>query len=101
AMLIEASPKKFYKPPYVGVRGWVGIELARISDKELASHIRQAWLLIAPKTLAAKLEEKWNHTLRSLTDENRNIRTRAMDDKIRDAGQIRHCRKRHLPPDRQ
>jgi len=58
AMLIEASPKKFYKPPYVGVRGWVGIELARISDKELASHIRQAWLLIAPKTLAAKLEEK-------------------------------------------
>ncbi|HKF56436.1 MAG TPA: MmcQ/YjbR family DNA-binding protein [Blastocatellia bacterium] len=58
AMLIEASPKKFYKPPYVGVRGWVGIELARISDKELTSHIRQAWLLIAPKTLAAKLQEK-------------------------------------------
>jgi len=58
AMLIEASPRKFYKPPYVGVRGWVGVDLARISDSELASHIRQAWLLIAPKTLAAKLQEK-------------------------------------------
>ena len=57
-MLIEASPDKFYKPPYVGVRGWVGIELARISDQELASHIRQAWRLIAPKTLAAKLPEE-------------------------------------------
>lgn len=26
-MLIEGSPRKFYKPPYVGGRGWVGIEL--------------------------------------------------------------------------
>jgi hypothetical protein len=58
AMLIEASPAKFYKPPYVGVRGWVGIELARITDDELASHIRQAWLMIAPKTLAATLQQQ-------------------------------------------
>src|SRR5436853_4289709 len=48
-MLIEKSPKKFYRPPYVGVRGWVGIELGRISDKELALHIQEAWRLIAPK----------------------------------------------------
>src|SRR5260370_35220450 len=58
AMLIEASPEKFYKPPYVGVRGWVGIELARISDEELASHAHQAWRLIAPKTLLKKLTEQ-------------------------------------------
>ncbi len=56
AMLIESSPEKFYKPPYVGVRGWVGIELGRISDEELASHIRQAWRLIAPKKLQALVE---------------------------------------------
>src|SRR5882757_5517184 len=30
AALIEASPKKFYMPPYVGVRGWVGIELEHV-----------------------------------------------------------------------
>ena len=50
-MLIERDPEKFYRPPYVGVRGWVGIELARVSDEELALHINEAWRLIAPKKL--------------------------------------------------
>jgi hypothetical protein len=56
AMLIESSPDKFYKPPYVGVRGWVGIELDRISDEELAFHIHEAWRLIAPKSLQETVE---------------------------------------------
>lgn len=50
-MLIEAAPEKFFKPPYVGVRGWVGIMLDQISDDELAAHLQQAWRLIAPKKL--------------------------------------------------
>jgi hypothetical protein len=54
AMLIEKYPKKFYRPPYVGPAGWVGIELPRVKDKELALHLREAWQLIAPpKVLAA------------------------------------------------
>ena len=57
AMLIKASPEKFFRPPYVGVRGWFGIELDRVSDEELASHIREAWRLIAPKRLLALLEK--------------------------------------------
>ena len=56
AMLIKASPEKFFRPPYVGVRGWFGIELDRVSDEELASHIQEAWRLIAPKRLLALLE---------------------------------------------
>ena len=56
AALIDSSPKKFYKPPYVGVRGWVGIELDCISDEELAFHLREAWLLIAPERLHPLLE---------------------------------------------
>ena len=56
AMLIEALPDRFFKPPYVGVRGWVGIELGRISDEDLAFHIRQAWVLVAPKKLARTLD---------------------------------------------
>src|ERR1051326_3869040 len=35
-MLVKKAPKKFYRPPYVGVRGWVGIEVKHVSDKELA-----------------------------------------------------------------
>lgn len=53
AMLIERSPTKFYRPPYVGVGGWVGIELDRVSDKELAFHIHEAWRLIAPEKIQA------------------------------------------------
>jgi hypothetical protein len=37
AALIESSPEKFYKPPYVGGAGWVGIELDRVSDREWLS----------------------------------------------------------------
>jgi len=53
-MLIRKSPKKFYRPPYVGVRGWVGIEVDRVSDNELSLHLKEAWKLIAaPKIKAA------------------------------------------------
>ena len=53
AMLIHESPETFFKPPYVGVRGWVGIELDSIGDEDLASHIHEAWRLVAPKTVKA------------------------------------------------
>jgi len=49
--LIKKSPKKFYRPPYVGVRGWVGVEVDRVTDKELTVHLREAWKLIAPPKL--------------------------------------------------
>jgi hypothetical protein len=55
-MLIARSPKKFYRPPYVGVRGWVGIEVARVSDQELALHLNEAWKLIAPPKLVEQLK---------------------------------------------
>jgi hypothetical protein len=55
-MLIQRSPKKFYRPPYVGVRGWIGIEIDKVSDKELALHINEAWKLIAPPKLVEQFE---------------------------------------------
>jgi hypothetical protein len=56
SILIENAPEKFFKPPYVGVRGWIGIELGRIEDKELASHLYEAWRLIAPKSLQTTID---------------------------------------------
>ena len=50
-MLITSSPEKFFKPPYVGGRGWIGVELSRVNDEELDFHLRQAWRMIAPKKL--------------------------------------------------
>ncbi len=49
--LVEEAPEIYYRPPYVGPSGWVGIELERIGDEELAAHIRQAWKMVAPKKL--------------------------------------------------
>ena len=50
-MLIKKAPKKFYCPPYVGCRGWIGIEVNRVSHKELTLHIKEAWRLVAPRKL--------------------------------------------------
>ena len=50
-MLVKSEPKKFFKPPYVGVKGWVGIELGEVADNELTYHISEAWRLIATKKL--------------------------------------------------
>ena len=49
--LIEAAPAVYFRPPYVGHKGWVGIELAHINDDALEYHIQTAWRLIAPKRL--------------------------------------------------
>lgn len=57
-VLLEAAPEKFFYPPYVGVRGWIGIHLGQIEDDELLSHLREAWRLIAPKKLAAELPQE-------------------------------------------
>jgi hypothetical protein len=54
SVLIQQSAETYFKPPYVGVRGWVGIELAKISDEQLQFHIEDAWGLIAPKQVAAR-----------------------------------------------
>jgi hypothetical protein len=54
--LIEKSPATFFNPPYVGVRGWIGIELDQISDKDLTFHIQVAWELIAPKRLLSRVK---------------------------------------------
>jgi hypothetical protein len=47
--IIEAAPQAFFKPPYVGTRGWVGIVLGQIGDAELESHIELAWDLVKRK----------------------------------------------------
>lgn len=45
--LIEEAPEVYFRPPYVGCKGWVGIELARVSDEVLAGHLREAWGMMA------------------------------------------------------
>lgn len=54
--LIGSSPETYFKPPYVGVKGWVGIELGNIGDTDLIFHVQTAWELVAPKRLLARVK---------------------------------------------
>src|SRR5262245_41258978 len=47
--LIEEAPAIYYRPPYVGPAGWVGVEMAKVDDDQLGSLIREAFQLMAAK----------------------------------------------------
>src|SRR5262249_21899135 len=51
--LIEEEPDTFYRPPYVGPSGWVGIEMSRVDDDRLGAFIREAFSLMTAKDRAA------------------------------------------------
>jgi len=54
AVLVGADPDRFFVPPYVGSKGWVGMRLDNGPDwEEVAKVIRRSYCLIAPKRLAA------------------------------------------------
>jgi hypothetical protein len=56
--LVAAEPKHFYRPPYVGGAGWVGVRLDTGLDWDVvASLIKEAYRVTAPKKLVRKLEE--------------------------------------------
>ena len=52
--LIEDAPRTYFKPPYMGASGWVGIVLDAIRDDALRIHIRDAWQLVAGKKKAPR-----------------------------------------------
>src|SRR5689334_2041004 len=54
--LLEADPKRFFRPPYVGPSGWVGAVLDTKPDwKMVAQLIRDAFVHVATKKLIACL----------------------------------------------
>jgi hypothetical protein len=51
-MLIEADPERFFRPPYVGHRGWLGVRLDRGLDlDEVAGILEDAYAEVAPAKL--------------------------------------------------
>jgi hypothetical protein len=50
--LVEAAPERFFVPPYVGHRGWLGVRLDRELDwNEVAGIAEDAYADVAPATL--------------------------------------------------
>lgn len=57
--MIDENPERFFSPPYVGPSGWVGIFLdGKVDWNEVAEILKDAYRLIAPKKLLAKLDEE-------------------------------------------
>jgi len=55
--LLKAQPDQYFVPPYVGVRGWIGVRLDRGPDWDAVERvIRDAYLVVAPRRLAATVE---------------------------------------------
>ena len=56
-MLVEAAPDRFFRPPYVGHRGWLGVRLDGDVDwDEIADLCRDAYRAVAPAKLVAQLD---------------------------------------------
>jgi len=55
SMLVEADPERFFVPPYVGHRGWLGVRLDRLLDwDELTGIVEDAFAEVAPRTLVER-----------------------------------------------
>jgi hypothetical protein len=56
--LASSEPDRFFRPPYVGTRGWIGVRLdAGIDWSEMESICQDAFRTVAPRKLIAALDD--------------------------------------------
>jgi len=54
---IDADPARYFRPPYVGHRGWLGVRLDHAaSDAELVELCDDAYRAVAPASLVKRLD---------------------------------------------
>lgn len=58
AEMVEAEPERFYRPPYVGGRGWLGVylDVPDVDWNEIEVIVRDAYRAVAPVKLVALLD---------------------------------------------
>jgi predicted DNA-binding protein (MmcQ/YjbR family) len=56
-VLVGADPQRFFVPPYVGPKGWIGMWLDKAVDwQEVTAIVRRSYRLVAPSKLGATLD---------------------------------------------
>lgn len=60
AALVATDPDRYFVPPYVGHRGWLGVRLdvPDVDWDELAELVADAYRTVAPKRLVAALDAR-------------------------------------------
>ena len=55
--LLETDPERFFRPPYVGHRGWIGLRVDIAPDwDEVGRVVRESYRCVAPVTLVRKMD---------------------------------------------
>jgi len=63
--LVAEDPKRFFRPPYVGQNGWVGVRIDKRPDwRVVEGLVRDAYRTVAPPRLAAQLDASRGRTKR-------------------------------------
>ena len=57
--LVGSDPQRFFRPPYVGGRGWLGVylDVPGVDWEEIAEIVADAYRTVAPKRLVAALDD--------------------------------------------
>lgn len=57
AELVDSEPDRFFRPPYVGHRGWLGVylDVGDLDWDEIGEIVVEAYRVIAPPTLVATI----------------------------------------------
>ena len=59
ALMVDEDPVRFFVPAYVGHRGWLGVRLdVDVDWDEIAGIVEDAFRTVAPKSLAARLDDR-------------------------------------------
>jgi hypothetical protein len=57
--LVSAEPERFFVPPYVGRRGWIGVRLdVEVDWDEVATIIEGAYRMVAPRRLVEAVDAR-------------------------------------------
>jgi hypothetical protein len=58
--LVAAEPGRFFRPPYVGGRGWLGVylDVPDVDWTEIAEIVTDAYRQVAPARLVDRLDER-------------------------------------------
>src|SRR5215208_4862710 len=49
--MVKTEPDRFFRPPYVGHRGWLGVQLLEVTQAELDAIVLDAYRQVAPRRL--------------------------------------------------
>ena len=64
-ILVNSDPKRFFIPPYMGPKGWVGVRLdAKVKWDEVAGILKDGYQMSVPKRMAGRGSAAMNEAAR-------------------------------------